>query len=195
MDAETEAETFHALIDGLRSGEPRAERAFWERFGSGLHGVASGRLSPQLRQRVGPEDIVQSVCRTFLRRAKQGEFQLDDAEQLWRLLCAIALTKVREQARFHGRHRRAIGVEVHAEPESAMPLADGGPAPDEAIRLTDAFDGLLEALEPESRTMVLLKIDDRSNAEIATQLGCSERTVRRLLERVRAHLLGMLVDP
>jgi len=56
----------------------------------------------------GPEDLVQSACRTFLRRAQIGQFRLADSEELWRLLCAITLTKVREQTRFHMRQKRGL---------------------------------------------------------------------------------------
>jgi hypothetical protein len=64
-----------------------------------------------VQRRVGPESIAQSVCRTFLRRAGDGQFQVRDEDALWGLLCAIALTKVRERVRFHRRHRRDLGRE------------------------------------------------------------------------------------
>src|SRR5437773_883220 len=64
------------LIRGLRTGERQATRDFWERYGAELHRVAAHRLPPGLRARLGPEDVVQSVCPTFLRRAQGGEFTL-----------------------------------------------------------------------------------------------------------------------
>ncbi len=177
------------LIAGLRAGDRRAERDFWERYGAALEGVAARRLSPRLLTRVGPEDIAQSVCRTFLRRARGGEFVLEDAGQLWRLLCAIALAKTREQARFHQRQRRSIDAEQHldAAPYDAGPLTQRVEA-DEAALVADALENVLEGFEPEARALVVLKMDDRTNADIAVELGCSERTVRRLLERVRVEL-------
>lgn len=192
-DAEPVEDDWGTLIAGLRAGERRAERAFWERFGTGLHTLAAARLSSQLRQRVSPEDIVQSVCRTFLRRAREGEFVLEDAQHLWRLLCAIALTKAREQARFHGRQRRALGLDVALDGlTDAAELAAGEPAADEALGVAEAFEALLTGLDDEQRAMVVLKIQDKTNDEIAAQLGCSERTVRRLIERVRAQLTSAL---
>src|SRR3954466_3897383 len=99
------------LIRGLREGDSRASHDFWEQYGGLLEQVANKHLTGGLRRRVGPEDVVQSACRTFLRRAKGGEFQLDDSDSLWRILCAITLTKIREQARFHMRQRRGLDQE------------------------------------------------------------------------------------
>src|SRR5438128_353918 len=77
------------LIDGLRAGDNQVVREFCAQYGDMLHRVAAKHLPRGLRRRVGPEDVVQSACRTFLRRARVGEFQLDDSDGLWRLLCAI----------------------------------------------------------------------------------------------------------
>src|SRR5688572_16762629 len=85
-------------IDGLRSGDSEATRKFCEEYGPALQAVAAKHLPAGLRRRVGADDVVQSACRTFLRRAQVGEFHLADSESLWRLLCAITLTKVKEQA-------------------------------------------------------------------------------------------------
>ena len=65
--------------------------------------AAAGRQpdEPALQRRIGPDDIVQSVCRTFFRRSQDGQFELHGTASLWRLLCAITLAKVRHHARFH----------------------------------------------------------------------------------------------
>src|SRR5688572_16473353 len=99
-------------ILGFHNGDPEVLREFWDQYGPMLHQIASKHLADRLKRRVGPEDIVQSACRTFLRRVQGGQLQLDDSESLWRLLCAITLTKVREQARFHSRKKRGMDQEV-----------------------------------------------------------------------------------
>src|SRR3954447_21921476 len=89
------------LLSGLRAGNPAAELEFWRLYGEPLERVAERRLSPQLQARVGPDDVALSACRTFLRRARLGEFRVADSAALWKLLCVITLTKAREQARYH----------------------------------------------------------------------------------------------
>jgi RNA polymerase sigma-70 factor, ECF subfamily len=144
-------------IDGLRRGAPDIVRAFWGEYGPALERLARSRLAPQVQRRVGPDDVVQSAVRTFLRRAGgDNPFQLDDTEALWNLLCAITLTKVREKVRFHRRLRRGVDREVGlgASDDSFAPaagVADRGPAPEEAVEFADQFDHLLESLDPEER--------------------------------------------
>src|SRR3954447_7477702 len=107
------------LIQGLRTGDRQATQAFWDQYGELLQKVAEKHLAGGLRRRVGPEDVVQSACRTFLRRARGGEFRLEDSEGLWRLLCAITLTKIREQARYHLRQKRGLDREQPLATDSA----------------------------------------------------------------------------
>src|SRR5438132_48415 len=127
-----------SLIRGLREGNRQIVQQFCDQYGALLHPLADKHLAGPLRRRVGPEDVVQSACRTFLRRAQAGEFQLADSEALWRLLCAITLAKVRELARFHGRQKRGFDQEVFLEARSAggseqpFDLVDPQPSPAEA---------------------------------------------------------------
>jgi RNA polymerase sigma-70 factor, ECF subfamily len=148
-----------------------------------------------MRRRVGPETITQSVCRSFLRRARAGEFQLADSEGLWRLLCAITLTKVNEHVRFHRRQKRAIDRErqldspASSEGErNAFDPADTRVTPAEALEFQEQFEQLLALFDDEERQLVELKLQQFTNDETATRMSCSERTVRRLLQRVKARL-------
>jgi RNA polymerase sigma-70 factor (ECF subfamily) len=182
------------LIQGLRAGDRRIVQEFCEQYGVLLQDLADKHLAGPLRRRVGPEDVAQSACRTFLRRARAGEFQLADSEGLWRLLCAITLTKVREQARFHQRRKRGLDQEVPLVSDSTSdnaassePVA-AGPTPVEAAAFADQFQQLMAGLEDEERRLVDLKLQQYTNAEVAERLGCSERTVRRLLKHVRSRL-------
>lgn len=184
---------WNELVAGLKSGDAKTARRFWQRYGPLLHDVAERRLAGALRRRVMPEDVVQSVCRTFLRRAQGGELALEDADRLWGLLCAIAIAKTREQARFHGRQKRSYQAEGPLEQADGTPLDFVSDQPSaEAFVLADELDAELQALGDEAREIVLLKIADLTNDEIAARLGCSERTVRRIITKVREQLADRL---
>ena len=180
------------MIDGLRSGDDVVIRAFVERYGRSLERVADKNIATQMGRRFGADDIVQSVCRTFVRRAQQGEFQLDDSESLWRLLCAITLTKVRENARFHLRQKRSLaqesnpsaGSDEDRDPEAALGSGNE-PDPSDLAEFADTFEQLLGELDEEERRVIDMKLQQQENDEIAAALGCSERTVRRLLGRLQ----------
>jgi RNA polymerase sigma-70 factor, ECF subfamily len=180
------------LIDGLRAGDGRVIQEFCDQYGGPLHRLADKHLAAGLRRRVGPEDVVQSACRTFLRRAKGGEFHLVDSESLWRVLCAITLTKVREQARFHRRQKRGLDQEqplaAASDSRPGIDPVDPNPSPAEAAAFADQFQQLLGALDEEERRIVELKLEDCTNEEVAERLGSSERTVRRVLKRLQSRL-------
>ena len=189
----SEEQDWKRLIDGLRVGDPVVEREFWDRHGAALQRLADGHIKGRLKARVEADDVVNSAYRTFLRRARGGEFQLPDSAALWRLLCAITLTKVREQVRFHRRQKRGVDQEVPLAPATdsraeGMAVADPGPPPDEALLIADQMQHLLAALDAEERQIVELKLQDLTHEEVAAQLDCSERTVRRILKRVEARL-------
>ena len=61
-----------------------------------------------MAQRVDPEDIVQSVFRTFFRRATLGQYTVPEGEELWKLLLVIALNKVRATGSYHRAAKRDL---------------------------------------------------------------------------------------
>src|SRR4051794_2988473 len=69
----SEEERWQRLIVGLRDGNTQVINEFFNEYGGMLHRLADQRLPAGVRRRIGPEDVVQSACRTFLRRAKEGE--------------------------------------------------------------------------------------------------------------------------
>jgi RNA polymerase sigma factor (sigma-70 family) len=188
------SEDWDAMIRGLRTGDSAVLTAFFARYAPALERIAARHLNPGMRRRVGPESIALSVCRTFMRRAAEDAFELERSDGLWALLCAITLTKVREKTRYHMRHKRAVQAELHADAleDGAFQPAAGGPSPDEIAAFTDQFDHVLKSLDEEERTIVQLRLDERTNEEIAETIGCSERTVRRVLKRLEARLIDDL---
>lgn len=172
----------------LLAGNNDVVAEFCALYGPTLERLAQSHMNSALQRRVGADDIVQSVCRTFVRRARQGDIQVDESEALWRLLCAITLTKVRQHARFHYRKRRGLNR------EQVGPDADAGqhslrasePTPAEAAAFNDQMQHFIAALDEEAQRFVLLRMQGMTHEEIAGELDCAERTVRRILQRVRA---------
>lgn len=183
----------------LVRGDEAVVREFWERYGSELERYASRRIAPRLQPRMGPEDVVQSACRTFFRRSTSGEITVSDTTSLWRLLCAITLTKVRQHARFHLRQRRSVQRETpqedasDREPKEPLPTATQ-PTPQEVAEFAEQLERLIGSLASEEQQLVQLRLEGFTQAEIAAKMQCSERTVRRLLSRVRSQWTQQLDD-
>lgn len=185
------------LIDGLISGDEGILREFHQKFGPMLHGIADSRLAPSMRSRFDADDVVQSVFRTFFRRAQVGYFKFEDNQRLWNLMCAITLTKLREKARFHTRQSRSVKREqsVADAGEAASTrseIASSQPTPADNVEFADAFEALLSSLDEAEQKLVDLKLQDLTNDEVAEALGVSERTVRRMLHRMQEKIEGAL---
>jgi RNA polymerase sigma factor (sigma-70 family) len=199
-DDQPEDQQWDDWLGRLMDGEDQVVADFWRQYGGRLQGLAARHLKLSLQRRVDPQDVVQSACRTFLRRLQAGDFELAGTENLWRLLCVITLAKARKQARYHQRGKRSIERERSLDSggeEDRAPLFEAverGPTPDEAAAFADQLEKLLAGLDDEERQLVLLKLEERTNDEIAQVLQCSERTVRRTLNRVRSRLQAMLSE-
>ena len=145
-----------------------------------------------------PDEVAHSACRTFLRRIHVGEFELGGRDKLWNLLCAITLAKTRKKARFHLADKRRVGAEqpqattTDGGAGSVSGVAAAAPTPAEAAEFADQFEHVLGGMDDEERKIVLLKLEQRTNEEIAVACQCAERTVRRLLKRVEVRVIESL---
>lgn len=180
-------------LQKLLDGEGEVVRDFWQQYGDRLSKLAGRQLNAKLQRRVEADDVVQSACRTFFRRAEAGQFELEESESLWRLLCAIVVNKARMKVRFHLQDKRGVHHEEdqsHAPDEKPREFAVAdSPAPDEVAEFNDQFEFLMSALDEEEKQIIQYKLEDLTNDEIAEKMDCSERTVRRIFSRIRSRLI------
>src|ERR1051326_2345947 len=108
------ADSIHAqtLITLCRQGDNKAAQLLFDRYVERLHALARRRISQRLASRVDPEDIVQSVFRTFFGRLREGQFQIADQDDLCKLLMRITLHKTLRQVAFHKAGKRNPSAEV-----------------------------------------------------------------------------------
>jgi RNA polymerase sigma-70 factor (ECF subfamily) len=185
------------LVERYRAGDQRAAEALFHRFERQLVGLAKKRMSNRLAQRLDPEDVVQSAFRSFFRGAREGRFEVEHDGGLWRLLSMITLNKVRKKAEFHLADKRALGREqMAAANESSGPAMVEAitrePSPLDAMLLVEEVEGLCAGLDETQRQMFDLRLQGYQIEEIATMVGRSERTVRRLMDKVRERLESRL---
>src|SRR4029079_10554541 len=69
-------ESFVELAGRLRAGDEGAAAEVFRRFAGRLIALAHTELDARLRRKVDPEDIVQSVYRSFFTRHRAGHFDL-----------------------------------------------------------------------------------------------------------------------
>ena len=90
--------TDKTLLRRLKSGEQDAATALYLKYAERLQKLAAKQTNPKMKFRVEPEEIVQSVFRTFFRRSTAGQYDVATGEDLWKLLLIIALKKIRSNA-------------------------------------------------------------------------------------------------
>ena len=183
-----------SLLRRFRSGEDDAATALYLRYAKRLHALAQTKTAADLAARVDADGIVQSVFRTFFRRAAKGQYDVPDGEQLWKLFLVIALNKIRDTAAHHRAQKRDVGRTQPMSPGGhSMCREDGGNAEALAV-LRMTIDDLLDAMPGTQRDIVALRIEGHEVTEIARRTKRSLRSVERLLQKFRSDLREVISD-
>ena len=101
----TPEDSFAALMVRLQAGDDQAAAAVVHRFTHRLIALARGRLDADCA-RVDPEDVLQSVFKSFFLRQADGRLTLENWQALWAVLAAITVHKCGRWAKhFHSLER------------------------------------------------------------------------------------------
>src|SRR5436305_14198776 len=87
------------LQDCLRQGDDHPVSRLFRDYSRRLLALARNRLDARTRRKIDPEDVVQTVFRTVVRRYDAGELDLSDADSTWSLLALITVCKCANQDR------------------------------------------------------------------------------------------------
>jgi RNA polymerase sigma-70 factor, ECF subfamily len=165
---------------------PGFEQELVDRYSTGLMALARRQLPDRIRRRVDPEDVVQSVYRSFFRRLNDGRFSFEESHDVWRLLAVMTFHKARNAVRFHQRTRRDVRREISL-PESESGITDPAlmPGPEDLTVLFNCLEQLMANLPEEYRDIVIQRLEGRRIDEIAESVHRSRRTVMRVLARLQ----------
>jgi DNA-directed RNA polymerase specialized sigma24 family protein len=182
-------------LQQLQAGDAAAAQPLWERYFTQLVHLARGKLRGASRGAADEEDVALSAFDSFCRGVANGRFpQLEDRNNLWKLLITLTVRKAIDLLEFEGRQKRGGG---RVENEGALPdapeagrgldqIAGPEPTPDFAAQVAEECQRLLEQLgDAELRAVALAKLEGYTNAEIAQQIGCAEVTIERRLRLIR----------
>ena len=184
---------FDAWMAAVRRGDSVSTTQLWEAYFERISRSVAGRLTSQGRRFEDQEDVAVSALRTFMRRASAGNFQdLDDADQLWKLLLTIAIRKAndyrkRSMAARRGGRDKILGQDGSGDDglPAAIDMAAGDAAerPDAELRATEFFEIVMDKMPDDAtRDVVLLHLQGADTPTIAAMQNCSERTVQRRMK-------------
>lgn len=176
-------------LSDVLARRPGSEAELVEHYARRLLGLARAQLPQRLRGRCDPEDVVQSVYRSFFRRLQGGEFAFDDSYDVWRLLATMTYCKARNLVKFHQRHRRDVRREAPVELDADHAIwardAECTPGDNDVAVLLECLELLLEKLPENHRQIVLRRLEGDSIEIIASKVQRSRRTVIRVLAHVQ----------
>ena len=188
----SEESSFRDLIDRVRARDEQAAAELVRLYEPTIRMAIRVRLSdPALRRLLDSVDICQSVLANFFARAASGQFQLETAEQLVKLLVTMArnkLTNYALQQRAARRDQRRVDKNIADESD----LVDPGPSPSRIAVNKELLQECRRRLSDEERHLADLRASGRSWDEIAADVAAKPDTVRsrltRALDRVAQEL-------
>ncbi len=186
----------------LRQGDSQAAQKLNELFWKRVLGLARQKLKQKAipPKQAGASDVAQDALLSFFRALKNGRYEfLNDRDGLWALLARITENKVKDLQR-HRQRRAARGMivggdsalpaDAHGQPLGLSELAADphrSPADEDeyAEACLAASQSVLLRLNERQQHIVLGKAGGRTNAQLAKELKCTERTVELNLAAIR----------
>jgi DNA-directed RNA polymerase specialized sigma24 family protein len=184
-------------IGGVKAGDGADIQRLWDRYFERLVRLAGARLPAHCRRAFDEEDVALSAFQSFCDRAGRGQFpQLNDRDDLWRLLATITVRKALETMRHQTRQKRGGGqvlgesallVGEEADGEAVAEILGREPSPEAIAQFADDYARFLARLEDTAlRSIALRRLEGESTPEIARALRVSTKTVERKLQLIRA---------
>ncbi len=186
------ADSFLMLMARLHTSDSTAAGDLFQRFAERLLGVARVQIAARLRHKVEPEDVVQSVFKSFF--LKTDRLEISNWDSLWGLLTLITVRKCikhieREQAARRDARRE---ISLTTKNNDEWPLVDREPLPEEGAMLAELMEEMLAEFDPDDGAVLEMSLQGHGAVEISARLGRAERTVRRLREQAKTSLQSRL---
>jgi len=182
----------HDLVVQLQAGDELAATTLYQRYAEQLRALAAADQPLAFACRLDPEDIVQSVFRTFFRRVLIDYYDVPPGEDLWQLFLVIGLNKIRNVGKFHRAQKRDAFRTVHIGTDSEVHGAGATPSSVDWATLKQVIDEMLMGLPETFGAVVQLRIEGYDVGEIAKRLGRAKRSVERILQEFRQQLRVLL---
>jgi RNA polymerase sigma factor (sigma-70 family) len=179
----TEDHDFVEFLRRIRTGDAAAATELVRRFEPLIRREVRMRIGDdRLNRAFDSVDVSQSVLACFFSQAATGEYELDQPEQLVRLLLTMARNRLISRARVERRLVRDVR-RLTADPGVLEQVADGRPSPSHVVSRREELELLKASLTEEERQIFDLRVGGLSWQEVATRLGGSGPARRMQLSR------------
>jgi DNA-directed RNA polymerase specialized sigma24 family protein len=135
------------------------------------------------------EDVALSAFDSFCRNAENGRLpELNDRNNLWRVLAVITARKAGRLLRDESRQKRGGTVAANGEDQDTLlaRVFSREPSPELAAQMTDEYERLLGLLDDDVlRRVAVWRMEGHSVEEIAARIPCSPRSIKRKMQLIR----------
>ena len=173
------SDALDSLLHRLTKGEMDAAGEVYLTFEPVLRVMVRRRLTPRLRAKFDSRDVVQSAWADVLKAFRDGGCHFSDREHLRAYLARVTYNHLVNYCRRHSvamRYEQPLaGDEQPGIPPSAQPR------PSELAQADELWKLLVGLCPPAHLNLLQLKRQGVPLAEIATQTGLHESSVRRIL--------------
>jgi RNA polymerase sigma factor (sigma-70 family) len=174
---------FAEFLRRVRAGDELAAVELVRRYEPALRLEVRLRLrDPGLRRLLEPDDLCQSVLKSFFLRAACGQYDLESPAKLLALLRAMARNKVAKQSRKYKTLRRDLRRDVSLD-TAAPPVIGTELSPSRIAIGREILDALRGRLTAEERRLADLRSEGCEWADIARELGGTPQGRRKQLAR------------
>ena len=180
----SDAPSFADFIQRIRTGDDQAAEELVRRYEPLIRREVRQRiLDKRLNRAFDSMDVCQSVLASFFVRAATGEYDLDEPQQLIRLLVTMARNKLVSKARLEHRQRSDNRRVTVTDPLAMEELTDVQPSPSEVLSRRELLARMRTSLTDEEREIADLRGQGLAWEQIAERLGGSGNARRMQLTR------------
>jgi RNA polymerase sigma-70 factor (ECF subfamily) len=174
---------FDDLILRLRSGDPRAAEELVRKYEPVIRLEVRCRLRDRrLRRAFDSMDVCQSVLGSFFVRAAAGQYDLEQPDQLRKLLVGMARKKLLVQIRREQAQCRDIRRLEPIDQDECAAIA-AHPSPSGQCEAKDLLHHVQQRLTTEERQLAEMRAQGQQWPDIAAQVGGTPRGRRMQLSR------------
>lgn len=180
----SEVASFTDFIQRIRAGDDQAAEELVRRYEPLIRREVRLRMEDErLNRAFDSMDVCQSVLASFFVRAAIGEYDLDEPQNLVRLLVTMARNKLASKARQEHRQRRDHRRVTVTDPEAMNELPDAQPSPSELLSRRELLERMQASLTDEEREISDLRGLGLGWEQVAERLGGNGNTRRMQLAR------------
>lgn len=174
---------FRELIARVRAGDAAAAAELVRLYEPAIRRAARVRLvDTRLERLLDSMDICQAVLASFFVRVAAGQYELDQPQQLIKLLVNMARNKLADEARKHAAERRDNRRVVEGGLER-IEVADRAASPSEHLTGKELLQEFRSRLSEPERELADRRAQGQDWEQIAGAIGGTPEALRKRLTR------------